>query len=154
MKKRLITVVGAVILAAGIAASVWHSRSEVNLAAEEPPFSSIILPLKNMRGTIYMDGGSVWVGVEDSSGTSYDFVFPYDHDTKGYPTAFHGAMAPYALGAVPLANPSRARTIVLGWLRQSDRNDEGLEVAFDYLSGKNRSIIRRVQREGIGGIFK
>ncbi len=154
MKMRLITVMGTVILAAGIAAIVWHSRCELNLAAEEPPFNSIVLPLKTMRGSIYMDGGSVWVGVEDRNEVSYDFIFPYDHKAKGYPTAFHGSKAPYAPGAVALANPSRARAIVLSWLRQSDRNDEGLEVAFDYLSGKNRSIIRRVQREGIGGIFE
>jgi hypothetical protein len=154
MKKHLITVVGTVILAAGITAIVWHSRSEPNLAAEEPPFNSIALPLRSIRGDIYMDGGSVWVGVEDRNGVSYDFIFPYDHKMKGYPAAFHGAKAPFAPAAVPLANPSRARSIVLGWLRRSDRNNEGLEIAFDYLSGKNRSIIRRVQREGIGGILK
>ena len=154
MKKLSIIFVGSVMLLLGIAASVLHSRSEVDLAAEEPPFSSIALPLRSLRGSVYMDGGSVWVGVEDRDGHLYDFVFPYDHQTKGYPSAFHGATAPYAPGAVPLANPSRARTIVLHWLRQSGRHDEGLEFAYDYLSKRNDSIIRRVQRDGLSGIFK
>ena len=154
MKKRCIILAGVLILAAGIAAMVIHSRSDIDLAMEEPPFSSIVLPLKSIRGSIFMDGGSVWVGVEDNMGSSYDFVFPYDHKTEGYPAAFHGAMAPYAPGAVPLANPSRARTVVLNWLRQSDRHDEGLYSAFDYLSGQHDSIIRRLQRDGLVGIFK
>jgi len=146
MKKRHITVVGAVILSTGIAAIVWHSRREINLAAEEPPFNSIVLPLKKIRGDVFLDGGSVWVGVEDSNGASYDFAFPFDYDTKGYPSAFHGAKQGYAAGSVPLANPSRAGTIVLDWLEQSERNDEGLEFAFRFLSGRNHSIMRRVER--------
>lgn len=154
MKMRRIILAGVLILAIGIAAMVLHSQSVIHLASEEPPFSSIVLPLRSIRGNIWMDGGSVWVGVEDSNGTSYDFVFPFDYKTEGYPAAFHGVKAPYAPGAVPFTNPSRARTIVLGWLRQADRNDEGLEFAFDYLSGKNRSFIRTVQREGIGGLLK
>jgi hypothetical protein len=154
MKKRRIILAGVLIMATGIAAMVLRSQSDIDLASEEPPFSAIVLPLKTMRGDIYMDGGSVWVGVEDSSGASYDFVFPYDHKTEGYPAAFHGAMEPYAPGAVPLSNPPRARTIVLNWLRESGRHDEGLERAFDYLSGQNDSIIRRVKRDGLVGIFK
>ena len=154
MKKRLIFGVGTALLAAGIIAIVLHSRSAIDLASEEPPFNKIVLPLKIMRGDVYMDGGSVWVGVEDSIGGSYDFVFPYDHDTVGYPTAFYGAMEPYGPGAVALSNPARARTIVLNWLRDYDMHDEGLDVAFDYLSGRNNSIIRRVQNKGIRGILK
>lgn len=154
MKKRLFSLVGTVILAAGITAIVWNSRSAPNLAVEESPFNAIVLPLKTMRGDIYMDGGSVWIGVEDSKGASYDFVFLYDHKTEGYPAAFHGAMEPYGPGAVPLSNPSRARTIVLNWLRDSGRHDEGLERVFEYLSGRNDSIMRRVQRDGIAGILK
>ncbi|MBK1884847.1 hypothetical protein JIN85_20725, partial [Luteolibacter pohnpeiensis] len=101
MKKRFLGVLACIVLVAGIAAMVWESQSKFDLATEESPFNSIVLPLKNIRGGVYMDGGSVCVGIDDSAGSSYDFIFPFDHKTKGYPAAFHGAMEPYAPGAVP-----------------------------------------------------
>ena len=104
-----------------------------------------------------MDGGTVNVGVEDSKGDSYYFIFPYDYSTEGYPTAFHSASMPTKISpadAAPLTDPARARAIVLTWLRQDDARDEGLDSALEYLSRDNHSILRRIQRDGIRGIFK
>jgi hypothetical protein len=154
MKKRVFITASALALATGVAIILWNLRNDSNLASDQPPFNSITLPLRGIRGNIHMDGGSVWVGVKDRKGVLYDFIFPYDNKTEGYPTAFYGAMTPHAPGAVPLANPSRARAIVLTWLRQAGGHDEDLDITLDCLSGSNRSILRRVQRDGIRGIFR
>jgi hypothetical protein len=159
MKKlRILIVALALVLATVVAFNFWHLRDDGNLASDESPFNSITLPLRKLRGDIWMDGGSVWVGVEDSKGASFDFLFPIDNKTEGYPTAFHGATKPSSPGAVrswgrPLANPSRARAIVLAWLRQADSRDEGLDRALDYLSGYSNSNFSRIH-DGIRGIFK
>lgn len=157
MKRPILITAMALFAATGVGFAVWRVHSDGNLASDEPPFNSIELPLRNIRGDIWMDGGSVWVGVVDSKGASFDFIFPYDYKTKGYPTAFHSASMPktiYPPDAVSLANPARARAIVLTWLRRNESHDEGLERALDYLSGYSHSILRRIELDGIRGVFQ
>ncbi len=101
-----------------------------------------------------MDGGSVWVEVEDSKGAIFDLTFPYDHSTNGYPNAFYGVKVPYGKGAIPFSNSVRAREIALIWLREARGRDEYVDEAYDYLSGWKHSIFERVKREGLRGIFE
>jgi hypothetical protein len=144
----------ALIVACGAGAAIWLWNSDNNLASDEPPLNAIGMPLRSVRGGIMMDGGSVWVGIEDSKGVSFDLTFPYDHSTKGYPQAFYGVKVPHAKGAIPLSNSVRAREIALIWLREAKGRDEYVDEAFEYLSGRNRSIIARVRRDGLRGIFE
>ena len=144
----------AIIVVSGAGTAIWHWSSDDNLASDEPPLNLIAMPLRSVRGGVWMDGGSVWVGVVDSKGASFDLTFPYDHATKGYPQAFHGVKEPYAKGAVAFKNSPRAREIALGWLREAGGSNEYVDEAFDYLSGRSHSIVRRIQRDGLRGIFK
>lgn len=144
----------AIIIVCGAGGAMWNWSSVSSLAADEPPINSLVLPLRSVQGGIMMDGGSVWVGVEDSNGVSFDLTFPYDHSTKGYPQAFYGVKVPHAKGAIPLSNPVRARKIALSWLREAGGRDEYVDEAYDYLSGWKGSIFERVQREGLRGIIE
>jgi hypothetical protein len=91
-----------------------------------------------------------------SKGAVFDFIFAYDYKVKRYPTAFHSASMPksfYPPDTVSLANPDRARAIVLTWLRQDNSGDEGLDQAWNYLSRYSHSTIRKIRDHGIRGIF-
>lgn len=155
MKKSAYLLIASAILAVGCAAAaIWHWSPAPNLASDEPPLNSIVMPLRSVRGSIMMDGGSVWVGIVDSKGVSFDLTFPYDHGTKGYPQAFYGVKVPYAKGAIPLSNSVRAREISLIWLREARGRDESVDESYDYLSGWKHSVFERVQREGLRGIFE
>lgn len=145
MRKRTCMTVLALILISAAAFAIWNWQRELDLTGDEPPFNSIALPLRSVRGDIYMDGGSVWVGVEDHKGAVYDFVFPIDNKTEDYPKAFHGIKRPSDPTGVPLADPARARQIALHWLRHVERRDDGIDRALDYLSGGNRPIQRRLE---------
>ena len=153
-KSTYLLIAFAIIIVCGVGAAIWHWSPVSSLAADEPPINSLVLPLRSVRGGIMMDGGSVWVGIEDSKGVSFDLTFPYEHSTKGYPQAFYGVKVPHAKGAIPLSNSVRAREIALIWLREARGRDEYVDEAYDYLSGWKRSIFERVQREGLRGIFE
>ena len=152
-KSAYLLIAFATIVVCCASAAFLHWRPDNDLASDEPPLNSIVMPLRAVRGGIMMDGGSVWVGIEDSKGVSFDLTFPFDHSTKGYPQAFYGVKVPHAKGAIPLSNSVRAREIALIWLREARGRDEYVDEAFDYLSGWKHSIFERVQREGLRGIF-
>jgi hypothetical protein len=138
MKKSVSIIALVLFLAAAVAFSIRHPRDAGILPSDEPPFNAIASPIRGLKGGTYTEAGSVWVEVVDSNGSTYEFTFAYDHITEGYPTSFYDSTK-------PLANPARARAIVLTWLRQADHRDEDLDRALDCLSGQNRSLFRKIQ---------
>jgi len=125
--------------------TVWRARISDDLTSDEPPFNSITLPLRSLKGDNGA-GGNVWIEVVDSKGCSFTFIFMYDDKTNGYKTVYYVTPVPPGViesRAVPLANPDRARAIALTWLRQNENRNENLEQVLNYLSGYHHSILRR-----------
>jgi hypothetical protein len=125
--------------------TVWRARISDDLTSDEPPFKSITLPLRSLKGD-NCTGGNVWIEVVDSKGCSFTFIFKYDDKTNGYKTVYYVTPVPPGViesRAVPLANPDRARAIALTWLRQNENRNENLEQVLNYLSGYHHSILRR-----------
>lgn len=156
MKKRAWIIVLVLALVAGIGFNVWRSRRPLDLSNDEAPFNTIQLPIKKVRGTFLMDGGSVWVMVEDSRDVSHGFLFPIDNTTNTYPTARHD-MSHYSDVGVELTDPSRAKEIVLRWMEQEPDPDAYLEMAEDFLSGRAHSDLGNLLigiRETVRDLFR
>lgn len=130
--------------AVGWAAFSLQRRHKLpDYSADEPPFNAMALPPRSIHASIYMDGGSVWVGVVDRNGRKHDVAFPYDHRTSGYSGAFHGVKHATEPGAKPLSNPARAKAIALELLARFGGRDE--QLAHAYLSGKKDSVFTTVR---------
>jgi hypothetical protein len=153
MKKPILFLAIALILATLGALAVWHLDKDNDLSSDEPPFSTIKFPLKELSGDFYLEGQCVRVGVTDSNGASYDIVFPWVGNTTECPKAFYSARNSYGRVPVLFANPSRARSIVLGWLRHVDGRDEGLDRTLEYLSGHG-PYFRKSWLDRIRAIFR
>lgn len=126
--------------------TVWRARISDDLTSDEPPFNSITLPLRSLKGNSGVMGYDLWIEIVDSEGASFYFIFRYDDKTNGYKTVYYVPPVPPGViesRAVPLANPDRARAIALTWLRQNENHNENLEQVLNYLSGYNHSILRR-----------
>jgi hypothetical protein len=157
MKKPILITAIALFVATVLDFAVWRVRISGDLASDEPPFNSITLPLRSLKGDGGIDGGNVWLGIVDSKGATFDFIFCYDNKTNGYSKVFYYPSVPLGIiasHAVPLANPDRARAIALTWLRQNENHDERQEGALNYLSGYSRSILRRFLNWVRWGIFQ
>jgi hypothetical protein len=135
--------------------TVWRARISDDLTSDEPPFNSITLPLRSLKGKLPLRslkgnsgvmGDDLWIEIVDSEGASFFFIFRYDDKTNGYKTVYYVPPVPPGViesRAVPLANPDRARAIALTWLRQNENRNENLEQVLNYLSGHHHSILRR-----------
>jgi len=126
--------------------TVWRARISDDLTSDEPPFNSITLPLRSLKGDSGTMGDLLWIEIVDSEGASFYFIFRYDDKTNGYKTVYYVPPVPPGViesRAVPLANPDRARAIALTWLRQNENRNENLEQVLNYLSGYHHSILRR-----------
>jgi hypothetical protein len=155
MKKFTYFLIFLVVIAVSlVGTAIWHWTQIDSLTSEEAPLNMLSMPFSSVQGNVWMDGGSVWVGVVDSKGMSVDLTFPYDYATQGYPQAFHGAKKPNAKGAILFMNSDRARFIALRWLYLARGRDEGVDDAFVYLSRKKDSIFVRFKDDCLRRIYE
>lgn len=131
-----------VLLLAAIAL-ILH-KEDLDLSGDEAPFESVALPPRSVKGTMYMDGGSIWVIVVDAEGKKFDFAFPYDHHPKAgthYGEAYHGASLSMQAGAKRLRNPLRAKEVVLSLLyHHADPSDRMTAGTHDTLAEREVPI--------------
>ncbi|RYD19083.1 MAG: hypothetical protein EOP88_20290 [Verrucomicrobiaceae bacterium] len=93
-------------------------QTTLDFSTDEEPFRSMVMPLKEVMGASYMDGGSVSLHVTDAGGMKYQVFFPIDYDNlyDSHPTAFPGKINDW--GRVPeLKDPARAKAIAIQLLK-------------------------------------
>ncbi len=147
-KVTIIIVVACVLVLAGM----WRflmPESPLDLSREEEPFRSMVLPLKNVVATSYMDGGSITAWVTDRNGTESVITFPYDYDgvISSYPTAYIGGIGD-SRTAPFLNNPSRARAILLRLFEEfGNKDDEWYEHTVTLFSEPPSEVFRKFRRK-------
>jgi hypothetical protein len=92
-------------------------RTSLDFSKDEEPFRSMVMPLKEVMGSSYMDGGSVSLHVTDANGQEHDVTFPIDYYNlyDWHPTAYTGAFKDKKM--VPMKNPARAKAIAIQLLK-------------------------------------
>ncbi|RYD48206.1 MAG: hypothetical protein EOP85_04025 [Verrucomicrobiaceae bacterium] len=115
-RKNAILLILALLVLAGASYQLFK-RTSLDFSDDEEPFRSMAMPLKEVAGNSYMDGGSVSLHVTDANGRKYEITFPIDHYSRdSHPTAFQGNIEDWG-SALALRNPARAKAIAIQLLK-------------------------------------
>ncbi len=142
-KSRWLLTVGILAFVGVIALMVDHF-TPIDWSKEEEPFRSMALPVKQVTGTIWMDGGSVSIRVADSNGRNHEFIFPFDHTSRWtpYTTAYHGVydMNEFPAKGMKMKDTERTRILAIYLLENhSDSNNEDAKkITLNYLKHGSR----------------
>jgi len=124
----------------------------LDLSEDEPPFNSMAMPLRSVKATTFMDGGSVWVITIDQEGRTLDFAFPYHHSggRSRYPTAYYGANHAIEPGAIAFKDPNRAKKIVLSLLdKYREPGDEGTHGTYFQLGEQEPDLASKILHKAL-----
>lgn len=114
----------------------------LDLSKDEEPFRSMVLPPKSLKGSCWMDGGSVSVEVIDHEDGHHEITFPIGQrgSPTPYNTAYNGAFRD-SEQMIPLKDPARAKEIIIRLLKDYGRKDDKyLQGVLYSLSGQLPSV--------------
>ncbi len=115
------------LLAAVIAAFVFSfvDKEHPDLSGEEAALARISVPLKSISGDMYLDGGSVYLQVVDAKNEEHDFAFPVSNGAVvSYPVVLSGTVHSTIAAGDPLADPVRAKKVLLELIERYRKKDE------------------------------